>query len=76
MRLMLTIAVLLAVVATALVGVCQYSETRRLEHDVWQMEKQRDRLERARRGLEATIEERRTPRHLLTQHDRANQEVR
>ena len=69
MRFLVTIAVLLAVVATALVAVCQHSETRRLQHQVWQLEQRKVDLERARRRLEAAVEETRTPRRLLAESD-------
>lgn len=68
MRVVVTIAVLLAVVATALVAVCQHSETRRLQHDVWQLEKRKERLERERRRVAASVSARRTPRNLLVTH--------
>ena len=69
MRLAVTIAVLLAVVATALVAVSQHSETRRLQHRVWQLEQRRIRLERQADRLQTAIEAIRTPRRLLVEHD-------
>lgn len=69
MKVVVTIAVLLAVVATALVTVCQHSETRRLQHEVWRLERHKERLERSRRRLEAAVEAGRTPRRLLGEHD-------
>lgn len=69
MRLVLTSAMLLAVVATALVAVCQHSETRRLQRHVWQLEKRRVRLERQAERLSAAIQATRTPRRLLVEHD-------
>jgi len=69
MRFAVTFAVLLAVVATALVAVCQHSETRRLQYRVWQLERRSERLERARHRLQLAIEATRTPRHLLTALD-------
>jgi hypothetical protein len=71
MRVAVTIAVLLAVVATALVAVCQQREMRRLQHDVWQLERRKERVERGRRGLAAAVEATRTPRHLLSEHHEA-----
>lgn len=69
MRFVVTVAVLLAVVATALVAVCQHSETRRLQHRVWQLERRRIRLERQAHQLESMVEAGRTPRRLLVEHD-------
>jgi len=69
MRIAVTAAVLLAVVATAVVAVCQHSETRHLQYRVWQLERRRERLERDRRRLRAAIEAARTPRRLLCEHD-------
>lgn len=69
MKFVVTIAVLLAVVAIALVTVCQHSETRRLRHDVWKLEQRKERLERSRRGLQGAVEAGRTPRHLLVAHE-------
>ena len=65
MRAVVTIAVLLAVVAMALVAVCQHSETRRLQHEVWQLEKRKERIERERERVAASVASRRTPRSLL-----------
>ncbi len=69
MRFAVTGAVLLAVVATALVAVCQHSETRRLQHRVWQLERRRVRLEKQAQRLAGTVEALRTPRRLLVEHD-------
>ncbi len=68
MRTVVTIAVLLAVVAMALVAVCQHSETRRLQRDVWQLEKRKERIERERQRVAASVAARRTPRSLLVEH--------
>ena len=70
MRVVVTASVLLAVVATALVAVSQQSETRRLQHAVWQLERRHENLDRARQRLEAAVEAARTPRRLLDEHDR------
>lgn len=70
MKVVVTIAVLLAVVAVALVTVCQHSETRRMQHEVWRLERHRERLERSRRQLQGAVEAGRTPRRLLEAHDR------
>lgn len=72
MRFLVTISVLLAVVGTALVAVCQHSETRRLQHSVWQLEKRKLELERSARRLEAAVAATRTPRRLLTSRDLAS----
>jgi len=69
MRFAIVVAVLLAVVSTAVVGVCQHSESRRLQHRVWELERRRMRLEREAERLEFAIESARTPRRLLQEHD-------
>jgi hypothetical protein len=69
MRLLVTAAVLLAVVSTALVAVCQHTETRRLQYRVWQLERRSERLERARLRLGAAVAAGRTPRRLLEDQD-------
>ena len=69
MRIAVTAAVLLAVVATAVVAVCQHSETRHLQYRVWQLERRGERLERDRRRLRGAIGALRTPRRLLREHD-------
>jgi hypothetical protein len=69
MRAAVTIAVLLAVLATALVAVCQHSETRRLQYRVWQLERRRERLERKYERLARAIAATRTPRRLLSARD-------
>jgi hypothetical protein len=69
-KLLVTASVLLAVVATALVAVCQHTETRRLQYRVWQMERRSERLERSRLRLGASLAAGRTPRRLLEEHDR------
>jgi hypothetical protein len=65
MRALLTPAVLLAVMATAMVAVCQHAETRRLQHGVWQLEKRKASLDRTCRRLAAEVRAMRTPRRLL-----------
>lgn len=69
MRIAVTVAVLLAVLATALVAVCQRSEIRHLQYRVWQLERRRERLERMYERLTRAIEATRTPRRLLLEHD-------
>jgi hypothetical protein len=64
------IAVLLAVVATALVGVREQGEICRLRYRVFDLERRRDALVRQRRELEAAIAEALSPRRLLEEHDR------
>jgi len=68
-RFLVSIAVLLAVVSTALVAVCQHSETRRLQRRVWQLEQRKVDLEHATRRLEAAVAAARTPRRLLAESD-------
>ena len=70
MRFALVVAVLLAVVSTAVVAVCQHSETRRMQHRVWELERRRMHLERQAQRLESAIEAGRTPRRLLVENDR------
>ncbi len=70
MRTVLAICVLLAVVGTAAVTVCQRAQIDRLEVEVWQMERRRDRLERESRRLSAALSQTRTPRSLLDEFDR------
>lgn len=62
--------VLLATVATALVGVRQHSENRRLEYRVWDAMRRRDELSKRTRELEAAIEEVLSPKRLLEEQDR------
>lgn len=69
MRIAVTAAVLLAVVATAVVAVCQHSETRHLQYRVWRLERRRERLDRDRERLRAAIQSARTPRRLLVEHE-------
>lgn len=69
MRFVVTGAVLLAVVSTAVVAVCQHSESRRLQHRLWQLEKRRLRLERQAQRLESAVQAGRTPRRLLVETD-------
>ena len=69
MRIPLTIAVLLAVVATAVVAVCEHTEIRRLQYRVWKMERRSARLGRSIQRMEAALSAARTPRTLLTQWD-------
>jgi hypothetical protein len=69
MRFVLTGAVLLAVVGTALVAVCQHSERRRLQRCIWELDRRRERLEREALRLDAVVEAGRTPRRLLEARD-------
>ena len=63
-------AVVLAVVATALVGVRQHGESRRLERRVWDAMRRRDALTKQARELETSIEELLSPKRLLEERDR------
>ena len=65
MRAALTLAVLLAVVAVAMVAVCEFSEVRRLRYRLWESERRRDSLSRQLRELDASIGARSTPRSLF-----------
>lgn len=69
MRTATTIAVVLAVVATALAGVKEQSETRRLQIDIPRLERRRDLLERRVRAAEASVARALSPRSLLTALD-------
>ena len=69
MNIAVTAAVLLAVVATAVVTVCQHSETRHLQYRVWRLERRREGLERDSQRLRAAIEDTRTPKRLLLERD-------
>ncbi len=69
MRFAVISAVLLAVVSTALVAVCQHSETRRVQRRVFQLEQRRIRLDRQAQRLLGAIDATRTPRRLLVEHD-------
>ena len=69
MRTATTIAVVLAVVATALAGVKEQSESRRLQIDIPRLERRRDLLERRLRAAEASVARALSPRSLLTALD-------
>jgi len=62
-------AVVLAVVATALVGVRQHGEGRRLERRVWEAMRRRDTLTKQARELETAIGEVLAPKRLLGGRD-------
>ncbi len=70
MRATTAIAVLLAVVGTALVGVREKSETTRLRYRVADLERRRDMLERQMRGVRSAASAALAPRALLAEHDR------
>ncbi len=70
MNVVTTIAVLLAVVAVALVAVCEHSEVCRLRYRVLEVERRRDSLERQLREIDADIAATLTPRYLLEEWDR------
>ena len=69
MKFLLATSVLLASVATALVGVHEQAETRRLQARLWDAMRRRDRLEKQIREVEGRIDEALSPRRLLTQRD-------
>ena len=62
-------AVVLAVVATALAGVKEQSETRRLQYDIPRLERRRDVLERRLRAAEAGVARSLSAASLLTELD-------
>jgi hypothetical protein len=70
MRALTAIAVLLAVVGTALVGVREKSETTRLRYRVAELERRRDVLERQVREVRSAAASALAPRGLLEEHDR------
>lgn len=65
MRSVVAILVLVATVATVLVGVRQHSELRRVEQSVWEEMRRRDSLERQIRELETVLATELAPRALL-----------
>jgi hypothetical protein len=66
----LATSVLLASVASALVGVREQAETRRLQARVWDAMRRRDHLEKQGRELAGRIDEALSPRRLLEARDR------
>ncbi len=58
-------AMLLAVLATAVVGVCEQAEVRHHEYRVWSLERRRAAAERQIQRLEAAARAARAPRVLL-----------
>jgi hypothetical protein len=62
--------VLLATLASVLVGVRQHSENRRLEYRVWDALRRRDELTRQIRDLENTVGQTLSPQRLLVERDR------
>lgn len=71
MRAATNIAVVLAVVATALAGVKEQSESRRLQYDIPRLERRLDLLERRHRAVEASVARSLSPRSLLVEQERA-----
>ena len=69
MRAATNIAVILAVVATALAGVKEQSESRRLQYDIPRLERRRDLLERRHRATEAAVARALSARSLLLEHE-------
>jgi|GEM_PF-4069979 len=63
-------SVVLAVLATALAGVKEQSESCRLQYGIPRLERQRDLLERRVRAAEASVSQRLSPRSLLTELER------
>lgn len=62
---MLITAVGLAVLAVAMVAVCEHTEVCRLRYRVWRVQQRHDSLLRQIREIDAEIEEGRTPKRLL-----------
>lgn len=75
MRSLPIMAVVLSVVATALVGIRQHGEERRLERRVWDAMRRRDALTKQMSELETSIEEVLSPRRLLEERDRRTAEA-
>ena len=69
MRAFPVMAVVLAVVATALVGIRQQGESRRLERRVWDAMRRRDTLTKQASELETRIEALLSPRRLLEERE-------
>jgi hypothetical protein len=69
MRTATTIAVVLAVVATALAGVKEQSESSRLQYDLPRLERRRDLLERRLRAAEAGVARALSARSLLAEQE-------
>lgn len=65
MKWMTTLALLAAAAATAVVGVCQFTQVRSLQYRVWRLERRRDHIERRIQRVGATARARRTPRSIL-----------
>lgn len=72
MRTATIIAVVLAVVATALAGVKEQSESRRLQYDIPTLERRRDLLERRVRAAEAGVARALSARSLLLEREAAH----
>jgi hypothetical protein len=70
-RFLVALGVLLSCVATALVGVREQSENRRLGYRVWDAMRRRDQLEKQVRELRSRIDETLSPRRLLEGQDAA-----
>jgi len=71
-----SIAVLLAVVATAVVSVCQRAQARHLQAEVYALERRHERLEREIRRIGAALAQARAPKSLLEAHDHMAAEAR
>lgn len=66
-----TIAVVLAVVATALAGLKEQSESRRLQYDLPRLERRLQRLERRTMDAQTDVTRLCSPRSLLLEHEGA-----
>lgn len=65
MKWMTTLALLAASVATAVVGICEFTQVRSLQYRVWSLERRRDQIERRIQRVGAAARARRTPRSIL-----------
>ena len=69
LRTLTPIALLLAVIATAVVGVCELTEVRRLQYEIWTQEARRQRAEQRLKRLAAAARAARVPRSLMPAGD-------
>ena len=60
-----TLALLAAAAATAVVGICEFTQIRALQYRVWSLERRRDLIERRIQRVGAAARARRTPRSIL-----------
>lgn len=65
MKWMTTLALLAATAATAVVGICEFTQVRSLQYRVWSLERRHDKIERRIQRVGAAARARRTPRSIL-----------